>query len=60
MKPVAIPFEYTVDVAKAYWGLKLAREIHYTVKEGQGHLLKALKKVSWTTSSASLSFPMSR
>jgi outer membrane protein TolC len=33
------------DVAKAYWGLKLAREILHTVKEGQGHLVKAIKKV---------------
>jgi len=33
------------DVAKAYWGLKLAREIIFTIKEGQGHLDKAMKKV---------------
>lgn len=33
------------DVAKAYWGLKLAREILYTVKEGKGHLDRAIAKV---------------
>jgi len=33
------------DVTKAYWGLKLAREILYTIKDGRTHLDKALKKI---------------
>jgi multidrug efflux system outer membrane protein len=33
------------NVAKAYWGLKLAKEMLYTLEEGQGHLTKAIKKV---------------
>lgn len=30
-----------LDVTKAYWGLKLAREILYTIREGQSYLIDA-------------------
>jgi len=33
------------DVTRAYWGLKLAQEILYTIKEGMQHLDKAITKV---------------
>jgi outer membrane protein TolC len=35
----------TSDVTKAYWGLKLAQEILYTIKEGRKHLDKAITRV---------------
>ncbi len=34
-----------MDVARAYWGLKLARELIYTIEEGREHLVKARKIV---------------
>lgn len=34
-----------LDVTRAYWGLKLAREIIYTIDEGREHLVKAKEKV---------------
>jgi outer membrane protein TolC len=33
------------DVSLAYWGLKLAREILYTINDGKKYLDKALKKI---------------
>ncbi len=33
------------DVARAYWGLKLARELIFTIEEGREHLVKAKKIV---------------
>ena len=34
-----------LDVTKAYWGIKLARELIYTIDEGREHLVKAKEKV---------------
>lgn len=34
-----------MDVTKAYWGLKLAREIIYTIEEGREYLVKGQKQV---------------
>ena len=34
-----------LDVTRAYWGVKLAREILYTIDEGREHLVTAKKKV---------------
>ena len=35
----------TRDVVKAYWGVKLAREILYYIKDGRKHLDRAIKRV---------------
>jgi outer membrane protein TolC len=34
-----------IDVTKAYWGLKLAREILYTIHEGRTYLVEAEEKI---------------
>ncbi len=34
-----------LDVTKAYWGVKLAEELLYTIDEGREHLVKAKEKV---------------
>jgi outer membrane protein TolC len=34
-----------LDVTKAYWGLKLAREILYTLKDGRSYVVDAEKKI---------------
>lgn len=34
-----------LDVTKAYWGLKLAREILYTINDGMKHLVDAQEKI---------------
>jgi len=37
--------ELELNVRQAYWGVKLSREILYTIGEGRGHLDKALRLV---------------
>ena len=34
-----------VDVTRAYWGLKLAREILYSLREGRGYIVDAEKSI---------------